>query len=170
MSENISKILSARNYYIDQLDKDILENIKIIEESEKEFNEINTLMQDIKLIGNYPEKEALIPLSKNFYMKGRLIHSGEYYVQKSAHPDSYVALKTYDQTLSSLNSDMKQKKKDIDKARYSQFQLEERRKVLVGDLDVTEKETNDNLPEKIVSDNGIAVKVGDFYEILEYEN
>lgn len=173
MDETVLKNLLDKTNYIQHLDKDILENTKIIDESEKECNEISRLIHDVTMLGNYPEKEALIPLSKKFYVKGKIVHTGEHYIHKSAQPDSYVFLRTLNKTIESLNSDIKEKEKDIEKAKHAQCQLEERKQILIGDqelfptLEITD--TTENLPNKIISDKGVAVKVGDFYEILEYE-
>lgn len=51
-------------------------------------------------------------------------------------------------------------------------QLIERQDLLTGkkfEDDIIAEELN-NLPEEIVSDKGVAVKVGGFYEIIEYES
>lgn len=51
-------------------------------------------------------------------------------------------------------------------------QLKERQDLLTGkqfEDDIVDEETND-LPEEIVSEKGVAVKVGGFYEIIEYES
>lgn len=172
MEKEVFKNQLDKNNYIDHLDKDIIQNSQIIDQTEKECNEISNLLQNVTMLGIYPEKEALIPLSKNVYIKGKIIHTGEHYVHKSAHPDSYVFLRTLSKTVDSLNNDIREKEKDIVNAKYSQCQLEERKKVLTGDQDVYQAEnTNniDNLPNKIISEKGVAVKVGDFYEIFEYE-
>lgn len=50
-------------------------------------------------------------------------------------------------------------------------QLEERQDLLTGkQFDDDDLIVDDDLPEEIVSDKGVAVKVGGFYEIIEYEN
>lgn len=170
MAENILKILSDRSSFIDQIDKDLLENIKIIDQAEKECEEINNLMIGMKSLGVYPERDALIPLSKNFYVPGKIVHTGEYHVHKSAHPDSYILLKSSNETLKSLENDKKLKEKDIENAKYMQYQLEERKNLLTRDQCSSLIEMSEELPSKIVSNQGIAVKMGDFYEIFEYEN
>lgn len=52
-------------------------------------------------------------------------------------------------------------------------QLAERQDLLTGrkfEDDIEEETEVNNLPEEIVSDKGVAVKVGGFYEIIEYES
>lgn len=169
MEETILQNLLDKTNYIQHLDKDIQENSKIIEETQRECHEISSLLQDVMVLGNYPEKEALIPLSKNFYIKGKIIHTGEHYIHKTCHPDSYVYLRSINKTMECLNNDIREKEKDIMKAKYSQMQLEQRKQVLTGDQEMFPAESIENLPNKIISDKGVAVKVGDFYEICEYE-
>lgn len=62
--------------------------------------------------------------------------------------------------------------KDIILLENQRTQLTERQDLLTGkkfEDDIIEEETDD-LAEQIVSDKGVAVKVGGYYEIIEYES
>jgi hypothetical protein len=64
-----------------------------------------------------------------------------------------------------LEDKIKKQSQQLEKNEAAQVQIEQRIKLFEGD------EIDDNTgPEKIVSDKGVAVKVGDFYEIVEFEN
>lgn len=170
MAENISKVLSDRRNFIELLESDISKNNEFIEHVEKECSEISKLSEDIKSLAIYPEQEALIPLTKNFYMKGKIVHTGESYIYKSAHPESYMFLRNSEQIVKMLENDVKVKEKEIMNAKNSQIQLEERKGILTGIETMSLEKTSDNFPNKIMSDKGVAVKVGEFYEILEFED
>ncbi|KAJ8972855.1 hypothetical protein NQ317_010279 [Molorchus minor] len=96
--------------------------------------------------------------------------SGEYYVTKPAHPEPYVLLQSLEQTVHSLENKFKSKSEDLKNAEYAKYQLEERIRLLKGHASAQElsPETKD-MPEKIKSEKGVALKVGEFYEILEFE-
>ncbi|CAG9821456.1 unnamed protein product [Phaedon cochleariae] len=168
MSEDFSKLLGLRGQFVGRLDEDIKQNDEIIEQITTSKKEIESLIDNLKSLKTYPEHESLIPLSKNIYMKGRIIHTGECYIRKLAHPDSFIILQSVDQTLKTLEDKANHRNDEIEKAEYAKFQLEERIKVLKGE-DSSEAETSE-MPMEIKSEKGVAIKVGDFYEILEVEN
>nr|CAH7756931.1 unnamed protein product [Callosobruchus chinensis] len=171
MEKSIAEVLESRREFINHLEKDIQRNIKTIEAHRKEKENLEELTKNIRSLSVYPEKEALIPLSKNIFMKGRVVHTGEYYVKKKCHPEPLVVLQSVQQTLDSLGTKVKLKETDVNKAEYATHQLEERLRLLKGDdQDLDEEATKITaLPEEIKSDRGVAIKVGNFYEILEFE-
>ncbi|KAJ8942508.1 hypothetical protein NQ314_010061 [Rhamnusium bicolor] len=156
MTTNILKLLSDRSEFIVHLEQDICKNIQILEETKKELHTLTELIENIKTLGRYPEQTALIPLAKNIYMEGRIVHTGEFYIKKTASPESYK---------------IESKKNEIEKAEYAIYQLEERMKILNGDTgNILPEMKNDNLPNEIKSEKGVAIKIGEFYEILEIED
>ncbi|KAG5875159.1 hypothetical protein JTB14_014287 [Gonioctena quinquepunctata] len=173
--EDILKIVNTREEYTAHLENDIVKTEQVLAETFEETKALEDLIENIKHLGRYPECESLIPLGKNILMKGNIIHTGEFYVKHNAHPDSFVVLKTLDQTLSSLETKVGSKKKDIDKVEYARLQLRERLKILRGDSNtdigegIVSGEPETDLPQEIESDKGVAVRVGEFYEILEFE-
>lgn len=171
MEEDILKLFSDRSRYIDQLDKDIQKENECIKQIEIDHNRIKQLFSVIKVLGNYPEHDGLIPLTKLLYMKGSIKHTGEYHVHKAAHPNPFVFMKTLNQISEDFDNAIALKEKDIEKAKYSLYQLQERKDILCGHSNEDGLSLEDtDLPEEIISDKGIAVKVGNFYEIFEYEN
>lgn len=79
---------------------------------------------------------------------------------------------TADQTIDRLNRKIEEHKKNMTLLDNQRIQLSERQELLTGkkfDDDVEDEEASD-LPKEIVSDKGIAVKVGGLYEIIEYES
>lgn len=167
MAENILQTLNARNEFIEHLEEDITKNIRILEETKKENDKLKETIADVKYLGKYPEHTSLIPLGKNIYMKGKIVHTGEFYVKKTVSPESYMILKSLEQTLKGLEDEVKLKEKDIEKMEYANYQLKERKKILLGEME--EIVENEELPKEIKSNKGVAVKVGEFYEILEFE-
>lgn len=190
MNEDIFKIINAREEFLGYLENDIEKNNKFIEHTIKESKDLETTVNTIESLKVYPEHEAFIPMSKNIFLKGRILHTGEYYTKKTAEPNSYVFLQTADQTLQSLKKQIKLKETDIEKAKYSLYQLEERKAILTGekfgddfvvnetvgkeDLQDSVKnvgtDSEDRQMDKIYSDKGVAIRVGDYYEIFEYES
>ncbi|KAG5860785.1 hypothetical protein JTB14_015363 [Gonioctena quinquepunctata] len=79
------------------------------------------------------------------------------------------------ESLIPLETKVGSKKKDIDKVEYARLQLRERLKILRGDSNtdigegIVSGEPETDLPQEIESDKGVAVRVGEFYEILEFE-
>lgn len=166
MNPNILTELESRIEFITHLENDIAKNDKFIEDTTSQKGALEELVNNIKYLAVYPEHEALIPLSKNIYMKGKITHTGEYYIKNKAHPDSYYTLNTLDNTIKSLEKNVNMLENNIDKAEYAKYQLEERMTLLKGK---SSEEVDDTLPKEIHSDKGVAVKVGEFYEILEFE-
>uniref|UniRef100_A0A6P7GG95 Uncharacterized protein LOC114337725 n=1 Tax=Diabrotica virgifera virgifera TaxID=50390 RepID=A0A6P7GG95_DIAVI len=167
MAKSPSDILKERDTYLQHLGEDINKYDKTIQTLTKEQETIDSLITNLQTLKTYPEQEALIPLGKNIYMKGRIVHTGEYFVKRIAHPDSIVMLQTADDTIKRLEEEKKTKEEDIDKAEYAKFQIEERIKILNGE-DSFQADKSD-MPKQIKSEKGVAVRVGDFYEILEFE-
>ncbi|CAH1112413.1 unnamed protein product [Psylliodes chrysocephalus] len=168
MQKNVAEFLNERENFLGHLQTDINNYDQSIQHLTKEKEELEKLISNLKSLKTYPEHESLIPLGKNIYMKGRLVHTGEFYVKRNAHPDPMVILQTSDQVIESLENEFKSKEEDIDKTEYAKFQIEERIKVLKGED--TLQATDNDLPKEIKSDKGVAIRMGDYYEILEYEN
>ncbi|XP_023311264.1 uncharacterized protein LOC111691946 [Anoplophora glabripennis] len=168
MEEKIFQTLEARNEFIEHLEEDIRKNNQVLEDTKKEHRELQETVTNLECLGKYPEQTSFIPLGKNIYMKGKIVHTGECYVKKTASPESYIVLKSLEQTLNSLQDELKLKYRDIEKIEYSNYQLKERMKLLKGNEDEEISEV-EQLPKEIKSDKGVAVKVGEFYEILEFE-
>lgn len=82
MCDQINKALQNRNEFITHLQSDIKQNENIFSEAAKELENLQITCKSVKELGNYPEHKALIPLGKNIYMNGRIIHTGEYYIRK----------------------------------------------------------------------------------------
>lgn len=169
MAENILQNFKARNEYIEYLRRDITKNDAILEEAKKQNDELKERIIDLKSLGKYPEHTALIPLGKNIYMKGKIVHTGECYVKKNASPESYIVLKSLEQALKGLEDEIKQKEKDLENIEYANCQLIERKRLLIGGEEEEKIVEDEDLPKEIKSDKGVAVKVGEFYEIVEFE-
>lgn len=190
MDKNIFQILNAREEFLVHLNSDIEKNNQIIHDTIEESKRLETTIKTIESLKIYPEHEAFIPMSKNIFLKGKILHTGEYYIKKTADPNSYLILQTANQTLQSLKEQVKVKETEIEKANYAKYQLEERKAVLMGekfrdDFDENDAESGHiyddddesvSSEEKtaqlnnIFSDKGVAIRVGDYYEIFEYED
>ncbi|KAJ8921220.1 hypothetical protein NQ315_013692 [Exocentrus adspersus] len=170
MTESVEKLLEAKNKFIGFLKEDADKNNRCLSELKEQRDKLQQTIANVKDLGKSPEHTALIPLAKNIYMKGKIVHTGEYYIKSSATPESYFVLKTLAQTIDSLEQKVQLKEKDIQNAEYNVSQLAERMKILTG---IGENDgvlpADEELPKEIKSEKGTAVKVGDFYEILEYE-
>ncbi|XP_056640856.1 uncharacterized protein LOC130447842 [Diorhabda sublineata] len=166
MLKSVSEVIKEREDFLHHLNNDINKYDQNIQELTKEQENLDTLITNLKSLKTYPEHEALIPLGKNIYMKGKIVHTGEFYIKKTAYPNPLVLLQSADRTISCLEEEKKDKENEIDKAEYAKFQIEERVRLLKG-----EETFNDNsdLPKEIKSNKGVAVRVGDYYEILEFE-
>lgn len=169
MEINIFRTLEARSEFIGHLDEDIKRNNQILEDAKKQHHELGETIANIESLGKYPEHTSFIPLGKNIYVKGKIVHTGEYYVKKTASPRSYIILKSLEQTLTALQDELKSKDKDIEKIEYANYQLKERMKLLKGSDEDKDISQSEDLPNEIKSDKGVAVKIGEFYEILEFE-
>ncbi|XP_057657630.1 uncharacterized protein LOC130894701 [Diorhabda carinulata] len=166
MLKSVSEVIKEREDFLHHLNNDINKYDQNIQELTKEQENLDTLITNLKSLKTYPEHEALIPLGKNIYMKGKIVHTGEFYIKKTAYPNPLVLLQSADRTISCFEEEKKDKENEIDKAEYAKFQIEERIRLLKG-----EETFNDNsdLPKEIKSNRGVAVRVGDYYEILEFE-
>lgn len=167
MLKNISELVKEREDFLQHLNNEINNCDQTIQEVTKEQDQLDTLITNLKSLKTYPEHEALIPLGKNIFMKGKIVHTGEYYIKRAAHPDPLVLLQSADRTIACLEEEKKEKENEIDKAEYAKFQVEERVRLLKGED--TFHDDNSDLPKEIKSDRGVAVRVGDYYEILEFQ-
>ncbi|RZC42975.1 hypothetical protein BDFB_009604 [Asbolus verrucosus] len=162
----VNEILSSRERFIKHLSDDLVKNDKIIEEAAASISDLKITSTNVEILGKKVEHTSLIPLGKNIYVNGVIKHTGEYFIDKVAFPESYSVLETLDGTLQLLENKIKKQSKLLKESENAKAQIEERIKLLKGEK---EEEEND-LPKEIVSDKGIAVKVGQLYEIVEFEN
>ncbi|XP_030764322.1 uncharacterized protein LOC115888682 [Sitophilus oryzae] len=183
MAESIIELLSKRTEFLNLLDQDIDKNSALTEDIQKKIESLEETKRNITELGKEPEHFALIPLCKRLFMPGQIVHTGEYLIRYDAHPYSYSALRTKDQTIKHLDAQINSQQELLKKSELSVFQLEERKKILIGQnnedfisgqvLEDAEYESISmevaNMPKEIQSDKGVAVKVGNYYEIFEYE-
>lgn len=184
MSSKIDEILSNRTEFLSLLDKDIDQNESLHEDIQKHLKSLEESREHIKDLSKQPEHTALIPLCKRLYMPGTIVHTGEYMVTKKAYPQSYSVLKTLDQTVKDLDERINAQRNQLEKSELAVSQLLDRKKLLLGEKDedlISERKFADDdeyqplpmevagMPNEIRSDKGVAVKVGGFFDILEYE-
>ncbi|KAH1018308.1 hypothetical protein HUJ05_006105 [Dendroctonus ponderosae] len=185
MHKQIDAFLSNRSDFLSFLDKDIAKNVQLQAEIEATLKSLKGTREQVKELSKQPEHTALIPLCKKLYMPGVVVHTGEYLVTRTAYPHSYSVLKTLDQTVSHLEGLTIDQRDQLQKAELAVAQLTERKKLLLGQRDediVAEQQFADDLeyqslaeevsemPNEIRSEKGVAVKVGAFFEILEYDS
>ncbi|KAF7283513.1 hypothetical protein GWI33_000349 [Rhynchophorus ferrugineus] len=182
MNEEIEKLLSNRISFLSILNQDIDTYENIFKNINNDIISLELTKQHIQELGNQPEHSALIPLCKKLYIPGKILHTGEFLTENQAHPNNYLILKTLHQTVKGIDDRINRQRQLLEKAELSVFQLEERKKLLLGgkDGDLTQDQLLEEdieslskevalMPKEIKSDKGVAIKVGHFYEILEYE-
>jgi prefoldin subunit 5 len=161
----VDDILSNRSQFLKHLRDDLAKNEQTTEEAIAQLEKLRSTVVNVKTLGEKVEHPSLIPLGKNIYVNATIKHTGEYFMDKLAFPESYSVLETLDKTVTLLEDKIKKQSQQLEKNEAAKVQVEERIKLFEGD------EIDDNTgPEKIFSDKGVAVKVGDFYEIVEFEN
>lgn len=163
MNVDIEKTLSDRSEFKALIEEDVAKNTENLENTAKEIDKLSSAIENVKLLGEKPEWDGIIPLCKRLYIPGKIVHTGEYFLEKKSHPYSFSVLTTKDKTLEILESKKELYKEYMEKYKEIERQLEERIELLGGKGGVSDA------PDKIESDRGIAVKVGEFYEIIEYE-
>lgn len=184
MSKEIDNFISKRTEFLSLLDQDIDRNQSLHSQIEDNIQSLEKSRQNIVELSQQPERTSLIPLCKRLYMPGSIVHTGEYLVTKQTHPTSYHVLKTRDQTIKELESQILEQRRLLEKAQLSVSQLSDRKKLLLGEKDedfITEQQLAADeefyplseevaaMPNEIRSEKGVAMKVGGFFDILEYE-
>ncbi|CAG9767880.1 unnamed protein product [Ceutorhynchus assimilis] len=181
--DKIDDYLSKKTEFLTLLEQDIDKNKIIHSQIEEKIKSLEKTRENIKSLHQQPEHIALIPLCKKLYVPGTLVHTGEYMVTKKAHPNSYSVLKTLEQTVKDLDEQILEQRGLFEKGSLAVSQLVDRKKLLLGEQDedvIVEKlivndeeyhlaEEVAKMPNEIKSDKGVAVKVGQFFEIFEYE-
>ncbi|XP_049824810.1 uncharacterized protein LOC126265932 [Aethina tumida] len=170
------KQFADRTSYLTRLNDDITSNEALLEQCTKNIAQLELNKASVNQLSEYPEHEALIPLGKNIFMPGRLIHTGEFEVRVDAEPYSYQVLKSWKQTMQGIDERIKQQKKVLKDVETVINQIQERKNVILG-LESESQLLKDELPVadlsgmplSIESDKGVAVKVGNYFEIIEYE-
>ncbi|KAK9875997.1 hypothetical protein WA026_011098 [Henosepilachna vigintioctopunctata] len=164
MNENISKTLSDRREFISLLENELAKNEISQKEKEKEIESLTETINHVKLLGTEPQWDAMIPLGKLIYIPGKIVHTGEYLLEKKSYPYSFETLSTSQQTVDCL-----EQKKNVCEEQLEKFsEIDKQLKERLEHLDC--KDNVYNLPDQIVCDKGVAVRVGEFYEILEFED
>ncbi|XP_045467239.1 unconventional prefoldin RPB5 interactor-like [Harmonia axyridis] len=163
MNEKALKTLASRSEFKIRLEEEIGKNKEIIKNKTGEIDKISETISNIKLLGDKPEWDSLIPLGKRIYIPGKIVHTGEYFLEKKSYPYSYSVLTTLQKTIDILKEKKERNEEHLDRYLEIEKQLQERIEYLVG------RDGDSDFPDNIVSDKGVAVRVGDVYEILEYE-
>lgn len=184
MHKQIDAYFTNRSDFLSFIDKDIAKHVRLQAEIEGTIKSLNGTREQIKELSKQSEHQALIPLGKKLYMPGTVVHTGEYLVTRTAYPSSYSVLKTLDQTVSYLEDLAIDQKDQLEKAELAVTQLTERKRLLLGqrggDMGAVQQITQDledqrlaeevsEMPNEIRSEKGVAVKVGDYFEIMEYD-
>lgn len=184
MSKEIDDFISKRTQFLSLLDQDIGRNQSLLSQIEDNIQSLEKSRQNIVELSQQPERTSLIPLCKRLYMPGSIVHTGEYLVTKKTHPTSYHVLKTQDQTIKDLESQILEQRGVLEKAQLATSQLGDRKKLLLGEKDedfIMEQQFAADeefyplseevaaMPNEIRSEKGVAMKVGGFFEIVEYE-
>ncbi|KAJ3651735.1 hypothetical protein Zmor_017753 [Zophobas morio] len=166
MGDQVQQILQSRSNFIKHLNDDLVKNDEIIESTASRLNDLKITTANVQELGKKVEHPALIPLGKKIYVNGTIVHTGEYFLDKLAFPDSYTTLETLDDTIRHLENKIKIQSELLQKSEDAKTQLDERIALITGGT----SDEDDASPKQIVTDKGVAVKVGEFYEILEFEN
>lgn len=164
---NIEKLLAEHEEKI-QLEKTFNEitqnNIETIQQKQKEITEkceqIDEIISTIKELTKHARYTAYVSLTPLCKINATIKHTGEYNVKFN---ENYQCTMTADQTIEYL--DKKRKDLKIDRDIY-EGQLIQLMKRLNIEEDVLSLEMED-MPDKIYSEKGVAVKDGMFYEIIE---
>lgn len=167
--EHVKEIINKRREYSSHLQNDIIKNEVHAEQVNKEIENIKNTIQHIESLSQQPQWTGLIPMGKRIYMKGSIVHTGEYLIEKQGYPSNYSYLATKVQAVESLKNTLKDLEHEETQFNEMIKQLNERMSLLNTNTSI-ESENNLDLPEEIIADKGVAIKVGDFYEIIEYEN
>lgn len=144
-----------------------------MEIAKKEFSKYEDMIENIETLSEQPRWSSLIQVSKRVYFPGTVKHTGEYMLEMQGHPSSYQVLLTSAQTVDHLQEKLSEQKKRIQLLENVRVQLDQRAELLTGSQskqEVGDSTAKDSLPEEIVSDKGVALRVGEFYEIVEYED
>lgn len=144
-----------------------------MEIAKKEFSKYEDMIENIETLSEQPRWSSLIQVSKRVYFPGTVKHTGEYMLEMQGHPSSYQVLLTSAQTVDHLQEKLSEQKKRIQLLENVRVQLDQRAELLTGSQskqEVGDSSAKDSLPEEIVSDKGVALRVGEFYEIVEYED
>ncbi|KAL1489445.1 hypothetical protein ABEB36_014338 [Hypothenemus hampei] len=183
MTEKVEEFLKERTKFLSLLNQDIVRNEALHEDFKKDLRSLEKTKENIQELSKQPQHSALIPLCKRLFMQGTIMHTGEYLVSKRAYPNSFITLKTIQQTVNDIEARIKQQRDLLGKTELAVVQLTDRKKLLLGekDEDIVSEQTfakDDDfetsvevalMPNEIRSEKGIAVKLGKFYEIFEYE-
>ncbi|KAL3270845.1 hypothetical protein HHI36_021363 [Cryptolaemus montrouzieri] len=168
MNENVLKTISDRNEFVQHLQNDLSKNEENQTEKKVQIEKLTETIKNLKFLGSQPEWDSIIPLGKRIYIPGKIIHTGEYLLEKKSYPYSFNVLATIEQTVDCLEEKKEVCEEHLEKYGDIERQLKERMELL-GGIDGKSDNVCD-LPEKIMSDKGVAVRVGEFYEILEFED
>ncbi|EFA04900.1 hypothetical protein TcasGA2_TC014964 [Tribolium castaneum] len=165
MAVNLAdQILSSRSQFIKHLREDLAKTEQTIFSVTNQLDELKLTSENVRTLGKKVEHQSLIPLGANIYVNGLITHTGEYFLDKVAFPESYSVVETLDNTIKLLETRIKTQSELLKKGEDSRTQISERIRLL------EDGDGNDDLPKEIVSDRGVALKVGDYYEIVEFEN
>lgn len=159
----VEQIIASRCDFQAHLATDLQKNEQIVSSLTKSIENLQLTKENLRILAQKVEHPALIPLGRNIYVNATIKHTGEYFIDHKATPNSYSRLETLENTIKSLEKRIRHETDNLDKAQCCQSQIEERIKLL-------KLESGDQTSNKIVSDKGVALQVGEFYEIIEFED
>lgn len=135
-----------------------------IEQIEKKQTEIQNTIDSINTLSKHAQAQSLIKICPRAYVMATVKHTGEYNVEMNS---DYQCTLTKDQTVEFLEEQLAEQNGILTNYIIQKEQLTKRLGFNVDEIDDI-PDTRD-MPEKIVTDKGIAFKQGPYYEIMEVE-
>ncbi|GJQ77425.1 hypothetical protein Trydic_g20823 [Trypoxylus dichotomus] len=135
-----------------------------IQQVEKKCGEIKDTMDNIKILCKHAQAKGIVKVAPRAYITTTIKHTGEYNVEMNPE---YQCTLTKEQTLEFLEEQLMEQHGILENYKVQKEQLTKR-------LSFNAEETNDipdtaEMPDKIITEKGIAFKQGPFYEIMEVE-
>lgn len=134
-----------------------------VQREEKKRLEIEDTIENVKILSRHAQAQAFVKICPRAYISATIKHTGEYNVEVNSE---YQCTLTKDQTVEFLEEQLMEQNGILENYRIQKEQLEKR---LSFNSEEDELPDTRNMPEKIVTEKGIAFKQGPLYEIVEIE-
>lgn len=135
-----------------------------IEQVQNKKQEIEQTMYNINTLSQHAQAEACIKICPRAYIPAIIKHTGEYNVEVNSE---YQCTLTKDQTIEYLKEQLSEQSGILENYRIQKEQLTKR--LGFNETEVDDIPDTENMPDKIITEKGIAFKQGNFYEIMEIE-